>query len=316
MTYNTATQGHPVIREIIRRRAGGIEGDARAASSRGVKLALVVEGGGMRGVYSGGALVAMERLGLTTLFDEAYGESAGAINACYFLAGQADFGIRIYLDDLTSLKFANPLRIGTILDLNYVDFVMKTVKPLDTKRVLSSPTDLYIAVTSGLTGEPRIFDAKHEGIPLLTLLKATGAIVPLYNHAVTICGHPYVDGGIANPIPVKSAIEAGCTHILVLLTRPPSFVSTGFRRWQRLGMAPLFRKWPPAFVESFYLRQSKRYNETRAIAFGSQNLKHGVHIAVIAPGDDSPPVGRSTMSRKKLFAAQEDAMRRTRALFG
>lgn len=316
MSDNAASPDHPVIQEIVRRGRGKIDGNSRGALQGGVKLGLVVEGGGMRGVSSGGALVAMEALGLSNAFDAVYGESAGAINSCYFLAGQGSFGIRIYLDDLTSLKFANPLRVGTILDVGYaIDVVVKTIKPLNIERVMASPSDLFMAITSAVTGESRIVDVKREGIPLLTLLKATGAIVPLYNHPVMIGDQPYVDGGIANPIPVSSAITAGCTHILVLLTRPPEFRSEGFSSFQRLCLAPLFRKWPRAFVESFYRRQDLLYNEARNIAFGRTPPGRDVKIAVIGPAPDSPLVGRSTVFRKRLLAAKDDAASRTREVF-
>src|SRR5215471_7011063 len=72
---------HPVVKEIERRL--GLLREGRALSGLSTKLGLVVEGGGMRGVVSGGSLIAMERVGLSSVFDEVYGESAGAINACY-----------------------------------------------------------------------------------------------------------------------------------------------------------------------------------------------------------------------------------------
>jgi len=117
---------NPVVREIERRL--GLLKEGRALGGLNTKLGLVVEGGGMRGVVSGGALIAMERVGLTSVFDEVYGESAGAINACYFLAGNAAFGGRIYLEDLTSFRFINPLRRGKILDVDFlIDEVMTSI---------------------------------------------------------------------------------------------------------------------------------------------------------------------------------------------
>jgi len=59
------------------------------------------------------------------VFAEVYGETAGAINACYFLAGETAFGARIYLEDLKSFRFINPLRRGKILDVDFlIDEVM------------------------------------------------------------------------------------------------------------------------------------------------------------------------------------------------
>jgi predicted patatin/cPLA2 family phospholipase len=315
MNNNIATPDHAVIREIVRRQVCGLRGNA-SESNGTVKLGLVVEGGAMRGVYSGGVLVAMEELGLTDVFDEVYCESAGAVNACYFLAGQGAYGIRIYFENLPSLKFVNPFRLGTIIDVDYaIDVIVKAIKPLDTERVLKSPSHLHVAVTHASTGQSRMVDVKQEDVPLLTLLKATGAVVPLYNRAVEIGGQPYVDGGIGNPIPVQAAIEGGCTHVLVLLTRPPAYTCRQYSAFQRLCLAPLLRGWPQAFVESFYERSGTRYNQARDIAFGKTAIKGGIQIAVINPADDSPPLARITVARKKLSAAMRDAVQRTREVF-
>src|SRR5581483_5782236 len=105
---NLAWPGHSVIREILRRRDHHVLGNSQEAKASAVKLALVVEGGGMRGIYSGGVMVSMEELGLSGVFDNVYGESAGGPNCCYFLSGQGKLGIRIYLEDLPSRKFVNP----------------------------------------------------------------------------------------------------------------------------------------------------------------------------------------------------------------
>jgi predicted patatin/cPLA2 family phospholipase len=312
---NGASSEHVVIKEIVRRHVEGVAGNSDR-SNGGVKLGLVVEGGGMRGVYSGGVLVAMEALGLTGVFDEVYGESAGATNSCYFLAGQAKFGSAIYLDDLTSSKFFNPCRIGKIIDIDYaIDVVVKCIKPLDVDRVLASGSGLHIAVTSALNGDARLVDAKRDGVPLLTLLKASTAIAPLYNRPVLIDGTPYVDGGITNPIPVQSAIDGGCTHILVLLTRPPEFLSPGYSGFEQFCMSPLFRSWSPAFVRVFYEEQYRRYNSTRKLAFGRRPARDGVTIAVIGPSAAWPAVSRATIARRRLKAAMDDAMVKTRKVF-
>jgi predicted acylesterase/phospholipase RssA len=309
MSYpeNRAWPGHPVIREILRRKAEGIAGNF---GRPGPRLGLVIEGGAMRGVYSGGALVAMEELGLSGVFDDVYGESAGATNSCYFLSRQASFGIRIYLEDLPSLKFVNPFRLGRMLDLDYaIDTVVAKVKPLNVEKVLASPSNLYIALTNAHTGLGRMVEAKGQKTPLLTLLKASGALTPLYNHPVMIDGEPYVDGGIANPIPVRSAIEHGCTHILVLLTRANGFVGR-LNLAERLFLAPLCRRWTPGFREAYFGLHMQLYNKTRALALG-RDAAPGVEIAVISPVVGSPLLDRATISRKKLLAAMEDARRQT-----
>ncbi len=306
---NLAHPGHPVIEEIRRRRAGG-------EPLPGVKLGLVVEGGGMRGVISGGALVGLEKLGLSKVFDEVYGESAGAINACYFLAGQAEFGSHIYADYLTSLRFVNPLRVGTILDIGYAIYeVVGGSKKLDCDAVLRSPSRLFIALTEVERGVSRLVDVKTEGIPLLKLLEGTGAITPLYNKPVEIQGAHYVDGGITNPIPVKSAIQQGCTHILVLLTRPLDFIMRPYNIVEHAMLWPFFRKWPPAFVRTFYEIRYPSYNEARALAFGRKTLPDGVNIAAVLPAKTAGTISRTTTSRKRLKEALAESVEQTLALF-
>jgi predicted patatin/cPLA2 family phospholipase len=297
---------NPVVKAMLDRRDG--------KQQRGVKLGLVVEGGGMRGVYSGGALVALEQLGFGKVFDEVYAESAGAINACYFLAGQTKLGIRIYLEDLQTPRFVNPLRFRAILNIDYVaDVVLSHTKPLDVNAVLAARSHLFVALTNALDGAPRLVDTKRDSLPLLTLLKATAAIVPLYNRPVLIDGVPYVDGGISNPIPIQSALDAGCTHILVLLTRPPEFELRPFSGLQKAFLGIMLKGWPEQFVHNFYVERPRKYQRARDLAFGRSPC--GAHLAVIGPGPNSPRISRTTLAPATLALAMQDAMTRTQAAF-
>lgn len=312
---NVADANNPVIVEIMRRRK--LIQNGQVLSEQPTKLGLVIEGGGMRGVISGGVLVAMERLGLTEVFDEVYGESAGAVNACYFLAGQADFGASIYRDNLSSRKFVHPLRFGRILDLDYaIDEVVGRIKALDCERVKRSRSKLFVSLTNTQEGTRRIVDFQNEDIPLLTLLKATAAIVPLYNKSVVIQGVPYTDGGITDPVPVRNAVNSGCTHILVLLTRDPSFVSRGFTRAERIVVNYLLKGWNDGFINAFYNVRWKRLNESRDIAFGRSGSNANVKIGVICPSVGSPAVSRTSRDHRVLDGAMNESLNKTLDLFG
>ena len=74
------------------------------APADGRKVALIVEGGAMRGVISCAALMALEDLSMTNVFDEVYGASAGALNAAYFLAGQAAYATSIYYQKINNTR--------------------------------------------------------------------------------------------------------------------------------------------------------------------------------------------------------------------
>ena len=65
----------------------------------GARIALVVEGGGMRGAVSGGMGLGLDELGLTRSFDAAYGASAGALNALWLVAGRVRVGAPTWVDE-------------------------------------------------------------------------------------------------------------------------------------------------------------------------------------------------------------------------
>ena len=87
------------------------------------RVALVLEGGGMRGVVSAGMVAALERLGMRDAFDLIVGSSAGAINGVALLSGVAQRAADAYCGPLASRSFVNPLRVlrgKPVIDVNDV----------------------------------------------------------------------------------------------------------------------------------------------------------------------------------------------------
>ncbi|HYT24934.1 MAG TPA: patatin-like phospholipase family protein, partial [Actinomycetota bacterium] len=89
--------------ELLRRRRA--DATRPGARTDPFKVGLAVEGGGMRGVVSGGMLNAVEDLGLAGAVDAVYGCSSGAVNAAYFLMGNSWYWLSIYYDDLPGRSF-------------------------------------------------------------------------------------------------------------------------------------------------------------------------------------------------------------------
>src|SRR2546423_10159477 len=85
---------------------------ARGARDDGATLALVVEGGGMRGVVSAAMAAALEARGLTTCFDLVVGTSAGSLTGAALLAGVAEASAASDYSAFTTLRFINPYRLG------------------------------------------------------------------------------------------------------------------------------------------------------------------------------------------------------------
>src|SRR5947209_6098763 len=99
---------HPVIKLMRRRKAENSQPGHRKDKA---KVALVIEGGGMRGIVSSGMVAAIEELGYLDTVDEIFGTSAGALNAAFLLAGQAQWGCTLYYDYLIKERFLDLNRL-------------------------------------------------------------------------------------------------------------------------------------------------------------------------------------------------------------
>lgn len=191
------------------------------------KLGLVVEGGGMRGCVSGGALQALADLGMRDAFDAVYGSSAGAINGTYFISGQRD-GVHIYHDHIASQEFIDLRRLisrkpGTApaLNLNFLlDTVIHDVHPLDFDAVLSSSIPLKVVASSLDTLSPILLQDFEDKADLVECLRASANVPEVAGGPVKHRGHRMVDAAVFEAVPFRSAIADGCTHVLVLCTRP------------------------------------------------------------------------------------------------
>lgn len=191
------------------------------------KLGLVVEGGGMRGCVSGGALQALADLGLQNAFDAVYGSSAGAINGTYFLSGQRD-GVDIYHKHIASTEFIDLKRLlnrksgsPAALNLEYLlDHVIQEVLPLDFDAVLQSAVPLKVVASSLDSLAPVLLEEFTDKRDLVECLRASANVPKVAGDPVLHRGHRLVDAAVFEAVPFRSAIADGCTHIMVLCTRP------------------------------------------------------------------------------------------------
>src|SRR5262249_43101581 len=167
----------------------------------GRKACLIVEGGAMRGVISCAALMALEELGLTDVFDEVYGASAGAVNAAYFLAAQAGYATTIYYQKINNTRFIRRLWRRQIVNIDDLfDSIIAGDRPLRIDKVLASRSRFFITIADAATGEAFLDLAQSNETPLLTLLKASTAMPLFYNTLVPVNGRQCFDGGLINPL--------------------------------------------------------------------------------------------------------------------
>jgi len=244
--------------ELLRARAAN---RSRAPHGDGASIALAVEGGAMRGVISAGMVWALEDLGLIDAFDAIYGSSAGAINAAYFLGGQAGLGTRIYYEDINNARFIDLSRAlygRPIVDLSFLlDDVAVRRKRLEVSRVLASRTPLSVIATDVETHRSSALGPFGDATALFAALRA-GATMPVMAGAPpTYDGRRYLDASLSEPIPVPTAERHGHTDVLALLTRSGTMHARP-SAFDRYFVGPKLRRLSPVLADR-YLDRATAY---------------------------------------------------------
>jgi predicted patatin/cPLA2 family phospholipase len=261
----------PILEQLlVRARRGN-----RAPHADGISIALAVEGGAMRGVISAGMVSALEDLGLTSAFDAVYGSSAGAINAAYFLAGQAKLGTTIYYEDINNRRFIDlrrPLRGQPIVDLGYLlDEVAQQRKPLMTARVLDAESPLSVMATDVDAESAYALRQFQSPAALFSALRAGATMPVIAGGPRDIEGRRLLDASLSEPIPVTTAEIHGHTHIVVLLTRGGAMRPQP-SAFDRYFVAPRLRRLSPSLAHRYLTRAIPYADVMRAIEGGSGPL--------------------------------------------
>lgn len=174
----------------------------------------------MRAVYSAGAVATLLKYDLTNAFDHIIGVSAGALHGAYFLAADDETLRHTYPDDLTNKNFVNLLRREKKVDIDYlVDMVLKHKHPIDVSKLLRAQTQLHVVMTDARNGR-RVLLSDHQGFAkIYEEFRATAALPLLYDKQVMVNNKYYIDGGVADNLPVDIAIDLKCTDIVVIMTQ-------------------------------------------------------------------------------------------------
>lgn len=299
------------VLDLILERASSV---ARRRSDGSRKLALVIEGGGMRGVVSAGSLLAIDQLGFRDLFDEVYATSAGGVNAAYFLSGQGTLGMSVYFDDIANRRFINPWRLFKIVDVDYAyDDVVALRKRLDDAAIRASRVRFFLSVTDARSGENELLDVRARPEPIPLLLKASSALPVLYNRRVILGGREYVDGGVTDHLPIARAIANGCTDILVLASSRCEAPMSPPALWQRGLFYLMIGRRYPALMRAF-TAMHEAVNRSRRLATGAERVD-GVSVALISPCDGDSIIGRTAIGRSRLIQGAHEMAARTCAVF-
>lgn len=222
-----------------------------------MKTGLVLEGGGMRGLFTAGVLDGLAEGGFS--FDYLIGVSAGACNGVSFVSGQQGRNKRInltYAVDKRYVSISNFLKTKSMFGMDFIfREIPDVLDPFDYDAFAASSTEFVTGVTDAKTGQPYYFDKSaidHDS----TVLRASSSI-PVFSPPVEFQGGVYLDGGTTDPIPVEKALADGCDRLLVVLTR-----ERGFRKEpeQFRGIYRRVLKQYPAMIEALDRRHTV-YNQ-------------------------------------------------------
>jgi len=220
---------------------------------------VVLEGGTFRPIFSSGVLDAL--LSENIMLPYCIGVSAGIADGVSYISRQPQRNLEIvqkFRNDKRYLSRSNLRKNKSIFGLDFVfGEIPDKLVPFDEETFFSYQGKCLVGVTNAVTGEAEYKDAMDMD-EKYTMLRATCAL-PVLFPAIELDGQKYYDGGIADPIPVRKALEDGCDKVLVVLTQPRGFVKKNSRQ-NIMGARVLGRRYPE--MKKAIFSRPERYNET------------------------------------------------------
>lgn len=190
--------------------------------------ALVLEGGGMRGVFTSGVLDAFMKHDLT--FPYIVAVSAGACNGMSYVSHQPRRARISNIDYLARYKYIGLRHLvtqGCIFDRELLyDKFPNQYLPFDFDTFFSSPMTFEMVTTNCLTGQPMYLSERHDRQRALDIVRASSSL-PYVSKIVDVDGIPMLDGGIVDSIPLQHAIDMGHPTNVLVLTRNRGYRDTG-----------------------------------------------------------------------------------------
>ncbi|GAA1894099.1 patatin-like phospholipase family protein [Asanoa iriomotensis] len=265
------------------------------------RLVLLIEGGSSRGAYSSGMAVAIEQLGLLSMFDAVYGSSAGALNGAWLLCGRAERTMHAWWDRTIMRTTIDPRRAllrQPVVDTRFLIHTVYTeIMPMGFQEILDSPVEFHPIATHAGTGEAVDLHAHvRDQSSLQATLRASTAMPLLAGEPVEIDGQRYVDAGVSAAVPVRTALAQGATHLVALRTRRVDEKASAPSRGERLLLSRWFARQAPGAYETWLRRATLRAEEERLLATHPATLQ-------IRPPLGSARIGRTERRPGPLRAA-------------
>lgn len=185
-----------------------------------MKIGLVLEGGAMRGLFTAGVLDIF--LDNNVEVTDVVGVSAGTLFGVNYVSKQRGRALRYnlkYINDKRYMNVKSWLKTGNLINKDFTYYKLPfQLDVFDNKTFKESPINFFATVTNIETGEAE-FIKIEDAFKQMETLRATSAL-PFISEIIEINGKKYLDGGIANSIPVDFFENQNFDKIIVILTRP------------------------------------------------------------------------------------------------
>lgn len=240
-----------------------------------MKIGLVLEGGAMRGMYTAGVLDVF--LDNNIKVDGIVGVSAGVLFGVNYLSNQKGRAIRYnkrFCKDKRYMSLHSLISTGNIINKQFAFYdVPFKLDVFDEETYNKSEVDFYATITNIESGKAeyiKITDVRKQ----MEVLRATSAM-PYVSEIINLETGKYLDGGVADAIPIDKCKELGYDKIIVVLTRPLAYR----KKESNMFLANiLYRKYPNLI--STMKDKYRKYNETLEKIIDMENKKE---IFVIRP---------------------------------
>ena len=274
------------------------------------KATLVLEGGATRGIFTSGALdYLMER---DLYFSDVIGVSAGSCNAVDYVSrqpgrtrdcmiptdkeGKYYYGIRDFVKEKSLMN----------MDLIF-DKYPKELLPFDFETYFNSEINCQIVTTNCLTGKAEYMTEVSDNDRLMKLCRSS-SIMPLLTPIVNIDNVPYLDGGLADSVPIRRAQQMENEKIVVILTKNQGYRKSVLSPTMQRVYKRAYKSYPNLIRTIF--RRSFEYNKT--MNYLDQLEKRG-EIFILRP--QVKPVSRLERNKETLHAFYEHGYKYTERKF-
>lgn len=189
------------------------------------KKALIIEGGGSRGVFSFGVIDSFIKASYNP-FDIHLGVSNGAVVQLWYLLAVSDYNLdkMLFSASRDYVRYSNLLFNKSIMNFEKLYQDANKVFPIDFDRLQDNLAgkNFYVVVSDARSGKPEYIELSKENY--INEMLATGSLPVLMKNAILLEGKRKYDGGITDPIPVQKAYEMGAKEIVIIRTYEQAFI--------------------------------------------------------------------------------------------